>query len=82
MTTTKVLYANLDAGDLTCLDHAGAYLTASIQKNPRLRNHHTPFGTWAKLSQEEIDYLSTDEDGSTIEIDCSNCAFKNLKVNA
>ena len=43
-----------DNGALTCENHAGSYLRASISASPRKRTHRTPLGTWELLTDDEV----------------------------
>lgn len=56
-----------DNGALTCEDHAGSYLRASISASPRKRTHRTPLGTWELLTADEVAEMQTlfDEWGIT-----------------
>lgn len=43
-----------DNGQILCTDHAGSYLRCGIQAAPRAWEHHTPLGTWTRLSRAEV----------------------------
>jgi hypothetical protein len=35
-----------DNGDVTCDEHAGAYLKSAVTQKPKAISHRTPLGTW------------------------------------
>lgn len=47
-------YTNIHAGDITCRDHAGGYLRASLDAHPRRKNHETPFGTYRRTEEADV----------------------------
>ena len=63
-------YWSDDNGATVCADHAGAYLTAAIQNRPKAATHNTPLGTWERLSQDDVNYF-TSEYGYC----CETCKF-------
>lgn len=65
-TTTDHLFIN-DNGQATCADHAGAYLSASIAKDPNAQFHPTPLGTWERFTADDIRLF-----GADIDCDCCN----------
>lgn len=81
MTTTseqvkaQIQYTNArlwvsDNGDVTCDDHAGAYLRSAIKAKPKAINHDTPLGTWDQYSMHLLGALpcSVCVDWMTLEI--------------
>jgi hypothetical protein len=47
------LYVN-DNGEIACVLHGGAYLAFAVQTCPRTRVHHTPLGTWQRLTADAL----------------------------
>ena len=45
---------NLTNGQVTCHDHAGAYLTAGITARPKARTHSTPLGKWEVMDPADV----------------------------
>ena len=50
---TRTYWEN-DNGAIYCENHLGSYMTAAITANPKARTHHTPLGTWYRLTATEI----------------------------
>jgi hypothetical protein len=55
-----------DNGRVTCADHAGAYLRASLKENPNADIHFTPLGSWEKFTEHDIRIFGEP-------IDCETC---------
>ena len=47
-TKTSSLYVN-DNGEISCLDHAGSYLSSEYRHAPERRKYRTPLGTWEQI---------------------------------
>lgn len=54
MTTTTTTYWCDDNGTVYCEDHAGNYLRCAIKNNPAAREHHTPLGTWERMTAQDV----------------------------
>jgi hypothetical protein len=63
-----------DNGRMTCVKHAGSYLSSAIAARPKARRHRTPLGTWERLS--EADWFATVEEFRAAELPdpaCESC---------
>lgn len=43
-----------DNGDVTCVNHAGVYLSSAIKNYPKAKSYRTPIGTFTAHTIEEI----------------------------
>lgn len=71
-------YYSHEEGEITCVEHAGFYLSQSIQMAPGRKSYRTPLGTWWSMSPEEIAtyrYAVRDLPGWSEHI-CESCRAK------
>lgn len=70
MTNAPTTYFVGTNGELTCSDHAGAYLRADLEARPNARKIVTPITTWERLSSLEVAALMAD-----IGFCCETCHY-------
>lgn len=57
-------------GRITCTDHSGNYLAASVKASPRARIHDTPLDHFEKVTREMREELAATE----FPAECESCA--------
>lgn len=50
-TKTASLYVN-DNGEISCVDHAGAYLASEYQYSRERNEYWTPLGSWERVDDD------------------------------
>ena len=82
MTTSEMVQAQItpsnerlwvsEDGDVTCQNHAGAYLSSAIKAKPKAITHRTPLDTWDAYASNLlgglpcstcVDYMTLDLQG-------------------
>ena len=53
MTTKTRTYWESDNGAIYCQEHLGTYMTEAIASKPRASVHHTPIGTYWRLTAQD-----------------------------
>jgi len=79
--TTHTYWEN-DQQRVTCVDHAGSYLQASIQQRPRAKTHRTPLGEWMLLSSSDVAEIHEMRREFDLPTSDSICEICNSKVMA
>jgi hypothetical protein len=54
MTTNTRTYWENDNGAIYCQEHLGGYMRAATEANPTARTHHTPLGTFYRLTKDDL----------------------------
>ena len=66
----KKIYIH-DDGSLTCPQHAGANLSASLEAHPRKKIHWTPMGTWELADPAYAEFFKSQ---TGVDFDCETCS--------
>lgn len=69
------LWTNEEDGRISCEQHVGGYATLEMQQHPRRTRHHTPLGTWRKMSAEDIAEFEAELADLGVTAECKTCRY-------